>query len=403
MRLSRLTAMNTALPRIERKHLVINECDLPSHQERVKEPLRKILIATLHIWDIPDTREAVRKNFRKVIDCRTAALGGEIYASDKETLVVPHTCKSRSCPSCGHRATLLWQRDRWCDLFDIPYSMVTLTMPDVLWTVFRDNRDLLHDLPSIGAQVISRWVHLRYGATLDIDVIQHTFGRHLNFNCHLHVLVSGFGLRRSESRFVPVWLDADEIMSWWRDAITLYLQEIAKLGLLQSALSIDALTAGLISQGRRKWSVHIARFKSKEQLLHYAGRYVRRPPIAQHRFLTVTDERVEFWTNDRKLKRRVKTRYQINDFVATLADHTHDHYRHSVRSFGLLAPRSIGLMRSALFLLLGQRRRERPKRLKYRNSILRSFGRDPLLDSQGNEMHRIGRVEPKRSVADNLS
>jgi Putative transposase len=143
---------------------------------------------------------------------------------------------------------------------------------------FRDNRDLLHDLPSIGARVISRWVHLRYGAMLDIDVIQHTFGRHLNFNCHLHVLVSGFGLRRSESRFVPVRLDADEIMSWWRDAITLYLQEIAKLGQLQSALSIDALTAGVISQGRRKWSVHIARFKSKEQLLHYAGRYVRRPP-----------------------------------------------------------------------------------------------------------------------------
>lgn len=280
--------------------------------------------------------------------------------------------------------------------------MVTLTMPDVLWRIFRDNRDLLHDLPSIGARVISRWVHLRYGAMLDTDVIQHTFGRHLNFNCHLHALVSGFGLRRSESRFVPVRLDADEIMSWWRDAITLYLQEIAKLGQLQSALSLDALTAGVISQGRRKWSVHIARFKSKEQLLHYAGRYVRRPPIAQHRFLNIAGEHVEFWTNDRKLKRRVKTRYQTDDFVKALADHTLDHYQHAVRSFGLLAPRSIGMMRSALFLLLGQRWRERPRRLKYRHSILRSFGRDPLLDSQGNEMRRIGRLEPERSVADIL-
>jgi Transposase zinc-binding domain len=136
MRPSGLTATDTALLRIERKHLVIKECDLPSHPVRLKEPLQQILIATRHIWDIPDTRESVRKNFRKVIDCRTAALGGEIYASDKETLVVPHTCKSRSCPSCGHRATLLWQRDRWCDLFDVPYSMVTLTMPDVLWRIF---------------------------------------------------------------------------------------------------------------------------------------------------------------------------------------------------------------------------------------------------------------------------
>jgi hypothetical protein len=235
---------------------------------------------------------------------------------------------------------------------------------------------------------------------LDIDVIQHTFGHHLNFNCHLHILVSGLGLRKSENRFIPVKLDADDIMSWWRHAVTLYLHEISTLGQLQSALSTDALMAGLISQGRRKWSAHIARFKSKEQLLHYAGRYVRRPPIAQHRFLNITGEHVEFWTKDRKLKRRVKTRYRIDDFVATLADHTLDHYRHSVRSFGLLAPRSIGLMRSALFLLLGQRRRERPRRLKYRDSIRKSFGRDPFLDSQGNEMHRIGRVKPQTTVAD---
>ena len=118
--------------------------------------------------------------------------------------------------------------------------------------------------------------------------------------------------------------------------------------------------AGLAGQGRREWSVHIARFKSKEQLrLRYAGRYVRRPPIAQHRFLNIGEEYVEFWTNDRKLKRRVITRYQIGDFVSALANHIPDHYQHSVRSYGLLGPRSIALLRSVLFLLLGQSRRKR--------------------------------------------
>jgi len=204
--------MNPPLPRVERKEVIITEWEVPSYPVRLKEPLRQILIATRHIWDIPGARESVRENFRKVIDCRTAALGAEVYASDKEELLLPHTCKSRACSSCGHRATALWQRDRWFDLFDIPYSMVTLTMPDVLWTIFRDNRDLLRDLPSIGAKVISRWAHLKYGVLLDIDVIQHTFGRHLNFNCHLHVLVSRLGLRKSENQFVPVRLHADDIM-----------------------------------------------------------------------------------------------------------------------------------------------------------------------------------------------
>jgi transposase-like zinc-binding protein/putative transposase len=242
--------------RIEPRHVVIAEGNLPSYAAGLKEPLRQILIATRHIWDVPSSRESVRKIFRKVIDCRTAALGGEIYASDNETLIVPNTCKSRSCSSCGHRASLLWQRDRWCDLLDVPYSMVTLTMPDVLWTIFRANRHLLGGLPSIGAQVISHWVHLRYGATLDIDVIQHTFGRHLNFNCHLHVLVSGFGLRKLENPFVPLRLDADEIMRRWRDAVTLYLQKVAELGQLQSALSTDALRAGLISRTTQMECAH---------------------------------------------------------------------------------------------------------------------------------------------------
>ena len=40
-------------------------------------------------------------------------------------------------------------------------------MPDVLWPLFQQNRHLLHALPVL------------------IMVIFYTFGRHLNFNCHL--------------------------------------------------------------------------------------------------------------------------------------------------------------------------------------------------------------------------
>jgi hypothetical protein len=214
----------------------------------------------------------------------------------------------------------------------------------------------------------------------------------------LHVLVSDLGLRKSENRFVPVRLNANDIMVLWRDTLTLYLKEAVKLRQAKSTLSPDALMAGLTVQGRREWSVHVARFTAKEKALRYAGRYVRRPPVAQHRFLNISEEYVEFWTNDRKLKSRVITRYQIGDFVAALANHIPEHYQHSVRSYGLLAPRSIALSRSALFLLLGQSKRERPGRLKYRDLIRRSFGRDPFIDRQGVEMRKTGRREPQRTA-----
>jgi hypothetical protein len=63
-------------------------------------------------------------------------------------------------------------------------------MPDVCWPIFRQNRHLLYDLPAIGAEVIQQWAKDRYGARLIIVVVMHTFARDLNFNCHLHVLVS---------------------------------------------------------------------------------------------------------------------------------------------------------------------------------------------------------------------
>ncbi len=113
-----------ALPRIERRDMIVAErVAMPPISVRLQSPLRQILFATQTIWDTPTTRESVRVNFRKVIACRTAALGFEVYSSDNEELFVPHTCKSKVCSSCGHRATAQWQRDRWCHLFDIRMSV----------------------------------------------------------------------------------------------------------------------------------------------------------------------------------------------------------------------------------------------------------------------------------------
>src|SRR5439155_3172272 len=142
-------------------------------------PLKEILVLSRKDWDRDDMRADVRQAFQKVLDCRTEALGAEVFGSREEERTFFHTCKSRACPSCGRRATLLWQREQWRELPDVPYAHVTLTMPDVLWPIFRRNRHLLHDLPVLGAQVIQEWARARYGVRLMIVVIppiaQHRF------------------------------------------------------------------------------------------------------------------------------------------------------------------------------------------------------------------------------------
>src|SRR6516162_1394567 len=127
------------------------------------DPLEQILSQTRPHWDRDETRSAVRGAFRKVMRCRTAELGGEVYASEDQERVFYHTCKSRACSSCGHRATMKWQRERWAALPDAIYKGITFTMPDVLWPLFRDHRRLAQALPALAATIIQTLVSARYG------------------------------------------------------------------------------------------------------------------------------------------------------------------------------------------------------------------------------------------------
>ncbi len=269
------------------------------------------------------------------------------------------------------------------------------TMPRELWPIFRRNRHLLHDLPALAAAVIQQWVKMRYGVRVLIVVFPHTFGRHLTFNAHLHVMVSAGGLKESEGRWIaPLHFDRRKLMHMWRYAVITYLRAVLKKGLLASEASPEELRVLLKTQYERWWNFYVDQIRSKWHFLRYVARYVRLPPIAQHRFTKITDREVEFLTKDLKEKRVVTTHYSIEEFVDALAEHVPDRYRHAMRRFGLLAPRTQHTASAAMFLLLGQTKRPRPPRLSWRNSLRKYFGVDPLVDSRGQCMHRVGRLSP---------
>jgi hypothetical protein len=363
---------------------------------KYKQPLRTILTDTESHWDNDNTRPAARRAFRKTLECRTFALGALLFASENEQRLVPGTCKSRGCPSCGQRNTVQWQREQWAALPDIPYKGITLTMPDVLWPLFQRNRELLACLPTLGAKVIENWGKEKYGVRLLTMVVPHTFGRHLTFNPHLHVMVSALGLREADCRLVPTFFNRDRLMRRWRRAVIKLLREALKRGDLVSEMGEKELEAMLTTQSERWWSIHVAHCKSKTHLLRYIGRYVRRPPIAEHRFVEINKYWVVFWTEDHKLKQRVETWYSKDRFVDLLREQIPDDYRHAVRRYGLLSPRGKNRTFALIFARLGQSRRPRPQRLGWAQLLKRTFNRDPLVDSKGYRMRLVRRIGPEQ-------
>jgi hypothetical protein len=180
----------------------------------------------------------------------------------------------------------------------------------------------------------------------------------------------------------------------WRYAVITYLRAALTKGLVASETSGAKLRVLLKTQYERWWNVYVDPIRSKWHFLRYVARYVRRPPIAQHRFTKTTDTEVEFLTRDLKQKRIVTTRYLIEEFVEALAAHVPDRYRHAMRRFGLLAARTQRMTSATLFLLLDQQKRPRPQRLSWRNSLRKDFGVDPLVDSRGQSMHWVRRLKP---------
>jgi hypothetical protein len=145
---------------------------------RYQHPLKQILRDNLAVWNIDTTRPAVRHAFTKVLECKTPALGAEVYASDVQERVVFHTCKNRACSSCGAHATSKWQRERWTALPNVPYKAITFTMPDILWPFFRDPQ-LLRLLPILAARVLESWARAKFGVRPGVIAIPHTFNSRL--------------------------------------------------------------------------------------------------------------------------------------------------------------------------------------------------------------------------------
>jgi hypothetical protein len=150
----------------------------------------------------------------------------------------------------------------------------------------------------------------------------------------------------------------------------------------------------LETQHGRDWNVFISRMGSKAYRLKHDGRYIRRPPVAQHRLVRIGIDRVEYLAKDTRNKRRVPMQYTNEEFVDILAQHVPHPYGHAMRYFGLLSPRCKAQVWAAVFVLLNQQRRPRPPRLPWRWLRIKTFGTDPLLDSQGQLMQWAGRRAP---------
>lgn len=359
--------------------------------------LKELLRDTVCDWDQEGTPRNVRETFWKIVNCGTEALGAEVYSSDTSKRILYHTCKSTFCPSCGSRSSTIWKEQIGAMLPTVPYTEINFTMPKVFWPIVNRNRRLLRKLPALAGNAIDFWARARWRSRVILMVVQQTYGGFLNFYPHLHMLVSAGGLDdigRWNADLGSYRLDhKHDLMLAWRLALLTALASANENGTLETDQSREDFKKILQEEGSRTWNVYVGRLVSKETVIDHIGRYIRRPPIAQYRLTRIDRDHVKYLAKDTRNGRMQPMVYTNRGFVNLLAPHVNDRYCNSMHYFGLLAPRSKILL-AHVFSVLGQEQKPQPVRLTYAQSIQKTFGRNPLIGSDGEPLRLTGRIRP---------
>lgn len=195
-------------------------------------------------------RQSVVEEVEKMLNCRDfAKLGYAVYRCPdcgRVERIVPFSCKSRFCNSCGKVAVDNWI-DNACSWFlDIAYHHLVFTIPEELRNVFLYDRSLYNLLFKAASLTVLEGCRDSGGYVPGIVCILHSFGSELNHNPHIHMMITGGGLSAgSGNRWV-----SNEFIPWkmlkarWKYNLITLLKPGLKQLILEKKIGAEYLKLG---------------------------------------------------------------------------------------------------------------------------------------------------------------
>lgn len=316
-----------------------------------------VLILANHWWDFVRSygrwiRPVVFTTIRRILACRTPTLGCHLYECPEcgDRRVVPHSCKSRFCPTCGKHRTDVWANEILGQLLPVPYHHLVLSVPWQLRPVILNNRVVGLGIVMRAALLsITDWAHKVHGMRMGVIGVLHTFGSDLRFHPHVHLIVTGGGLTFDGKRWIttnPKFLMAHGgLKQRWRYHVVRMFREAHKQGQLRfPGTSAPGAQYHVFNGLLRKlytltWYAHIgASLLDPRFTVRYIGRYTKRAVLAEYRITHYDGKVVRYQFKDYANggKRSYKT-LPVLAFIGRLIRHVPDEGFHTIRHAGLFA------------------------------------------------------------------
>jgi Putative transposase/Transposase zinc-binding domain len=347
--------------------------------------------------DHPGIRPAIRKNVDKMLKCGTEDAGFHHYKclSCGQERKVPHTCKSRFCPSCG-----VGQTERWIEQYTILfantiYRHIIFHPPSEFRPFFGlDREPYFNMLYTTVNQTLKDW-YQRKGFIPGIMAVMHTFGRDEKFTPHIHALMTSGGIDKTLTSWVACdYLPYPFFKKHFRDH---FLENIQKLWIQQQLDTIPEKLRFLFTWEYQQkiihrllsitWYVYIGEKLSNAQFtVRYIGRYTKRPAIAESRIIGYDGETVTFNFVDHKTDKLTYHTLPSEEFIGKLIRHIPDENFRIIRYGGFYANRVRGTLLPKAFAILQQDYEKAIQKLAHlgswwRKQIERFTKLDPLICS----------------------
>jgi Putative transposase/Transposase zinc-binding domain len=279
-----------------------------------------------------------QKALADIAACCTQELGGRLYCCDDcdDTFWSYHCCRNRACPKCHARQTKEWLQKRQAELLPCGYFHAVVTIPKGLRAAFFRNQKLMYGLlMQVSAAAIKDLCadkrHL--GALPGILSVLHTWNGRLGYHPHVHLLITGGGIRADGQH--------------WEPARGEFLVPVAALSRKIAArfrAALEAKAPAIFAEisaavWRREWVSFCKHYgHGNDAVLTYLSRYVFRTAICNARILEMDQTHVTFRWKDRRAGAWRTERLPGVEFLRRFLQHVLPRGFHKVRYYGLWHP-----------------------------------------------------------------
>jgi hypothetical protein len=299
---------------------------------------------------------------------------------------IPHRCKGRFCTSCANGETEEWGRLTSEDVFQVNHRHVIFTIDEGLREVFLLHRKLLKPLMNEAVEIIKQYFKKKCKVTPGIIAGLHTFGSRINFNPHVHMLVTMGGMKKNGQWKKYDFIPFEMLRKQWQTVVLKLIRR--ELSEKQKKIVQPLLQKAYAANGKGFYVYAPPQTGNVKEQLAYIGRYIRRPAIALRRIETYDGQYVTFRYFDKKEEQEKTEKVTVEEFISRITRHIPDEQFKTIRYYGVYSRRIKQLSKKLVSVWQKAARKWIVKakrvlrRRNWREKIKDQTGKDPLVCSK---------------------